>query len=259
MTQSMYIAASGALAQQMRLEVLTNNLSNANSSGFKEDRCVFQKYLPSIPGQPGYTPASAGNQPAGTSLSAGAGDPYVKFEGTMTDFSQGEITSTGNIFDFALSGDGFFCVSSPNGVQYTRNGAFTLSKDGELVTGNGLPVLGNGGAIKIDSRDFTVDQDGNVSVEGAMVDKIKIVAFPENVALQKVGDNSFVPADPNAKGGKPENVEVRQGFIESSNVNTVKIMTEMIETLRAFEAYQKIIQSTSEATSKAINEVGKLQ
>jgi flagellar basal-body rod protein FlgF len=258
MTQSMYIAASGALAQQMRLEVLANNLSNANSAGFKEDKTVFRQYLPT-PGLPGYNLAEATNQQTGSSLPASLGDSYVKFEGTITDFSPGEITSTGNVFDFALNGKGFFCVGSPTGVQYTRNGSFTLNKNGELITKSGLPVLGNGGPIKIDSSDFSVDEGGNVSVNGAIIDKIKIVTFPEKTNLQKVGDNLFSPVDPQVVGGKAEGVEVKQGFIEQSNVNTVKIMTEMIETLRAFEAYQKIIQSTSDVTSKAIDEVGRLQ
>ena len=259
MSESMYIAASGALAQQTRLEVLANNLANANSAGFKEDRCVFRQYLPLTPDLPGYSLADANSQQAGSSLSPLLGNSYVKFEGTIPDFSPGEITFTGNVFDFALNGEGFFCVGTPQAVQYTRDGAFTLSKEGELITHGGLPVLGNGGPIKIDSTDFSVDKEGNISVKGSLVDKIKIVNFPEKTNLQKVGDNLFTPVDPQVAVGKAEDVEVKQGFIERSNVNTIKVMTEMIETLRAFEAYQKIIQSTSDATSQAINEVGKLQ
>jgi len=182
----------------------------------------------------------------------------VAFEGTRTSFSPGQLKHTGNALDLGLDGNGFFCVKTPEGVQYTRKGNFSLNQEGVLSTQEGLPVLGNGGEIKIDGRDIVVDVEGNISVDGKQIDTIKIADFPQPYALEKVGDTLFVPIDPRVSEDIAEGVKVSQGFIELSNVDAVRVMTEMIEVLRAYESYQKVIRSVDEITSKAINEVGTL-
>ena len=259
MSQSLYIAASGALVQQMRLEVLANNLSNSNTAGFKEDKSIFRAYLPgssapSINNSEEFV--NGGEQRIETS--ALSGNFCVTFEGTKTNFSPGQLKYTGNALDLALNGSGFFCVATPAGIQYTRNGNFTLNKEGVLVTQEGLPVVGSRGDIRIGNQDFIVDGKGAVIVDKNQIDGIKIVDFPQPNSLQKIGDTLFKPIDPTNTGKEAEESEIMQGFIEFSNVDSIKVITEMIEVLRAYESYQKVIQSVDDVTSKAINEVGKV-
>jgi flagellar basal-body rod protein FlgF len=259
MSETMNVAASGALVQQMRLEVLSNNLSNINTIGFKEDRSVFSAYLPGSP-----EPIKGISEMALVSGNQGSLNRYlpsnfhVEFEGTKTSFSPGQLKHTGNELDLALDGNGFFCVKTPEGVQYTRKGNFSLNKDGVLATHEGLPVLGNGGEIKIDGQNIVIDIEGNLSVDGKQVDTIKIVDFSHPYALEKIGDTLFTPINPGVTEEIADRVQVSQGFVELSNVDAVKVMTEMIEVLRAYESYQKVIRCVDEITSKAINEVGTL-
>ena len=172
------------------------------------------------------------------------------------DFSQGPIKKTDNPFDLAQEGDGFFCVQTPEGIRYTRNGHFTLDSQGILATQDGYPVLGNGGEISIDGQHFSVDIQGNVSVDGAQVDKLRIVEFEDPLVLEKVGDTLFTARDPNSIQEEPDGVQVRQGFLELSNVDPVRMMTEMIEVLRGYESYQKAIRALDDVSAKSINEVG---
>ena len=259
MSETMNVAASGALVQQMRLEVLSNNLANINTIGFKEDRVIFRAYLPGsqepIEGftEMGSIPVSWENLNPGLPSNF-----HVEFEGTKTSFFPGQLKHTGNALDIALDGEGFFCVKTPEGVRYTRKGNFSLNTDGVLATQEGLPVLGNAGEIKIDGRNIAVDMEGNISVDGKKVDTLKIVDFSQPYALEKVGDSLFTPLDAGVNENTAEGVKVSQGFVELSNVDPVKVMTEMIEVLRAYESYQKIIRCVDETTSKAINEIGTL-
>ena len=135
MSQSMYIAASGALVQQMRLEVLANNLSNSNTVGFKEDRTIFRAYLPGSAASTmndSERTLTAGEQKISPSLLPG--NLCVTFEGTRTNFLPGQSKYTGNALDLSLNGSGFFCVETSDGVQYTRKGNFTLNQEGVMVT-----------------------------------------------------------------------------------------------------------------------------
>jgi flagellar basal-body rod protein FlgG len=182
---------------------------------------------------------------------------------SYTDYGTGALKQTGNDFDLAIVGNGFFCVQGPDGERYTRKGDFTLNDDGILVTRDGWPVLGNSGEITIDSKanphrhaKFVVDNQGDVAVDGKMVDKLKIVDFAELRSLVKTGDTLFKASG--APAAEAEDVQVSQGFIETSNVDAVKMMTEMIEVLRGYESYQKIIQSSDETYSQAIEKIGNL-
>jgi len=252
MHESIYVAGAGAIAQQLRMEVLANNLSNLDTVGFKEDRTVFRSYLAGW--------LDRAKDPSGQSSvrREGASNIKVGVEETRTSFSPGQLRHTGNPLDLALEGVGFFCVQKAEGIHYTRKGNFALDERGTLVTQEGLPVLGKRGEITIDGKEIVVDLEGNVVVDGARVDTLRIADFPEPYSLEKVGDNFFLPASAGVDERVAEGAKVNQGFVELSNVNPVKVMTEMIEALRGFEAYQKLIQSASELTSRAINEVGRL-
>jgi len=260
MSGAIYTATSGALAYQMRLDVLSNNLSNMGTVGFKEDRTVFRAYLPASqdPISENLQTTLMSEEPT-TLESYQISNALVAFEGTRTDFSPGQLKQTGNAFDLAIDGNGFFCIQTPGGVQYTRKGNFTLNHEGVLANQEGLPVLGNGGNIQfIDGKDFIVDKEGNISIDGEEIDTLKIVNFAVPHSLKKTGNTLFAPTGPGIIEEKAEGFGINQGFIELSNVNAIRVMLEMIEVLRGYESYKKVIQSVDDVTSKAINEVGQL-
>jgi flagellar basal-body rod protein FlgG len=249
MSGAIYMAASGALNQQMYLEVLANNLSNINTVGFKEDRAAFQVANTSNAASEEMAVPRPGSSPFQV--------PRV-LSGTVTSFSSGPLKNTANPLDMALTGNGFFSIETADGIHYTRKGNFDLNTEGVLVTKEGQTVLGEGGQIQINGQEFTVDTKGNVLVDGDLVDRLKIVDFQDPSTLLKVGNTLFAPENKNVAVNQAEDVEVNQGFIELSNVETIRLMTEMIEALRGYESYQKIIRSIDDVTSKAINDVGSL-
>ena len=221
MSGGIYMSAAGAMAYEKRMQVISNNLANINTSGFKKDKGHFLIID---------SPDSIKEDLEKKSISTGKQQPplWLQFE-TITDFSAGPLKHTGNPFDLALEGDGFFCIKTEQGTQYTRNGNFSLDQDGMLVTMDGLPVLGEGGPINIEGDTFTVGVKGNISVDGNLVDTIKIVGFEKPDALEKTENSLFAIADKNEVESKAENTGVSQGFIELSNVNAIRMMTEMIE------------------------------
>ena len=245
MSHALFAAISGALGQEIRMDVLSNNLANINSVGFKQESVSFQSYLP-------------GRTDPSRSFSVnGPVNSYSRAEATVTDFSVGPMKLTGSSFDLALDGKGFFCIKTPEGIRYTRKGNFSLNREGTLVTQEGLPVLGAGGAIKIDGKDVRINRDGGIAVDGNQVDTLKIVDFDEPGSLERVGNTMFAPADPSFTGSQVEEAQVMQGFLELSNVNASETMIEIIDTLRTYESYQKVIQFVDECTEKAINDVGR--
>jgi flagellar basal-body rod protein FlgG len=254
MSGEIYMAAAAALAYEKRLEVVANNLANVNTAGFKRDAVSFQAYLATEAGlaqavQPPYP-----NPQAGSNF-------WITYE-SRTDFTPGPLKQTGNVCDLAVNGKGFFSAESPEGTRYTRRGNFALSADGILVTQEGWPVQGEGGEIRVDGRgagaggpELIVGADGTVRVNGRDVGKLRIEDFPQPGSLIKSGQGYFKAA---GGGGEPlENCSIAQGFLEMSNVQAVSNMVEMIEILRGYESYQRIIRSVDEANSKSINEVGR--
>jgi flagellar basal-body rod protein FlgF len=215
----------GCRIQEHRLETIANNLANANTTGFKKDILSFDHLL-SI------------HQKA--------------------NLAQGNIRHTGNAVDLALSGEGFFKVSTQDGIRYTRNGKFHVNAEGQLVTPSGHPVLGEGGPISIEGTDVVVDDIGKVSVDGEEVDTLAVVSFGEPELLQKQGDSYYVYNGDEGEGPTPQETSVKQGYLEESNVVVTQEMIKMIETLRHFESYQKVLQTFDETDAKVINEVGKL-
>jgi flagellar basal-body rod protein FlgF len=236
MDRGIFVALSGAVLQERRLEILTENLANVNTAGFKKQKPVFEDSMPN---------------PWGTRT-------FAKSGGVTTDMSQGITEKTDKKLDVAIKGDGFFVVSSPNGPRYTRDGSFALGADGTLVTREGYKVLGEKGVIKLTSPDVSIDTQGNVQDKGVMLDKLKVVSFnrPEGL-LREAG--FFVPVDSSVKEtAVGENTELEQGYIETSNVNVVRSMTTMIEAMRSYETHAKMIQTMDDMTKKAIDEVGRV-
>lgn len=246
MSGGMYLAAAGALVQQMRLEILANNVANINTVGYKGDKSLFQ------------IPEAAEPQTFETPIEGiQALSPYAPPFATVIDFSQGAIRQTGNPLDLAINGSGFFSIQTPDGVQYTRQGSFTLDAEGVLVTPDGYPVLGESGELTLEEGIVEIDLQGVVVVDGDEVGRLQISDFPNSDVLKKAGNGRFVAMEALTQGERPPTTTLSQGYLETANVNPVQAMTEMIETSRAFEAYQKVIQTADEATSKSINDVGK--
>ncbi len=251
------MAASGALAYEKRLQIISNNLANANTVGYKMDHGQFQSI------DPADLPASS--TLTGPEMNTSLAQSFWFEFNSYTDFTHGSLKNTANDFDLALIGKGFFCVQKPDGVHYTRKGDFTLNTDGVLVTRNGWPVMGDGGEITVNNKEnphqykkFAVDEEGNVSADGKEIGSLRIVEFSEPYRLRKMGDTLFKPAENSPPAQEAQDFKVSQGFVELSNVDVVKMMTEMIEVLRGYESYQKVIRTSDEASARAINEVGKI-
>jgi len=254
MDGSIYLAATGALAYEKQLQLLSNNLANVNTVGFKKDRGLFRAFDLS----------KATNNTLRVNNEQSQAPAFWTLFSSYTDFSSGGIKKTGNPFDLALSGNGFFCVQTPDGVQYTRRGDFTVNADDVLVTQEGWPVLGQGGEIQLKmakpsdtNREFSVSEDGYVTVDGSQVDRLRVVDFTKSLALEKAGHNYYRALKPEALEDLDEDFQVDQGFLELSNVDTISMMTEMIEVLRGYETYQKMMRSIDEMDARLINDVGR--
>ena len=246
MSGAIYQAAAGALLQQMRMDMLSNNLANVNTTGFKADRPAFRLDTKATPDE------VSGN------LVPGRLSPFAPPLEALTDFTPGPAARTGNPLDVAIVGEGFLEVQAPEGVRYTRNGNLTINEEGILSTSEGWPVMGQGGEIAIDGSRVEISDQGQVSVDGEAVDTLKLVNFDQLGQLTKTGNTLF--AAPEGVAGntlEEEQVQIAQGFLEGANVDAIRTMTEVIETMRVFEAYQRIIRSVDETTAKTVNEVGK--
>ncbi len=245
MNSGIYPAVSGSLSAMRKMDVISNNLANINTPGFKKDKMTFEGVL-----------AGTVNPPA---VSQGkTADPILQKESVYIDYSSGPTSQSGNPLDIALDGDGFFAVTTPEGTAYTRQGNLRTSADGTLVTMDGYPVQGVGGKpIIIKGNSVEIDNKGNVTVDSAQVGTISVVDFQKPYALTKSGAALLVPSDPQAKP-QPAKALVRQGFIEGSNVDSIGEMVQMIETNRYFEACSKVIKGFDDIAAKAVNELGKV-
>ncbi|MBI5057026.1 MAG: flagellar basal-body rod protein FlgF [Nitrospirae bacterium] len=235
MYKGMYIALSGAILKQRHMDLFAQNVANASTPGYKKERISFKDYLIPVDNKP----------------------PLVTDGRTMTelgkvenDFSSGGIMSTGNPLDLAVNGEGFFSLE---GNKYTRNGNFKIDSEGYLAAQDGTKVFGSGGPISVQGKKINISTSGEVFVDDISVGKLKIVDFPDKTTLRKLNGGAFSTDMP----GEEVKSSVSQGFLESSNVDAVKEMVQMITAIREFEAYQKMIQSFDDATSKVTNEMGK--
>ena len=255
MQESSYSAVFGALTQQHRLDTIANNLANVNTTGFKADklsfRDTFRRYAHDLL-DPNTSLRDRVPWPHGNVLA----QPRICEQ--VTDMSQGAMRSTGNPLDLAIAGDGFFRVQTQEGEFLTRQGVYHRSSEGFVVDGHGNQLLGDGGPLQIpEDGTVIIDASGQVSVNGEALDVISLVRVEDPRSLEKVGQSMFrVKPDSNAQPVPAEDATVEQGFLEAANVEVVSEMVNMIEALRAFEAYQKMISGTFEQDKKAIAEVG---
>lgn len=248
MFHGLYEALSGAVGQETKLDIITNNLANAGTPGYKRDFVPFQTEL---------------HRAVKTGQAGPADRRYADPEGSHTDFSPGSVVSTGNPLDVALLGDGFLVVQSPGGVRFTRQGNLKLDTEGNLVTSGGLAVLGGGGPINLQEAidnglPIQIDASGAVTAGQTQVDTLRIAKPAKTKDLLKEGGNLFTVRPGAPAPADTEGTVVQQGAIEQGNVNMVSEMTGLIEANRIFEAYQRVIQAVDEATGKATNEIGRV-
>jgi flagellar basal-body rod protein FlgG len=252
MLRGLYTAATGMMVQREKMDVLTNNIVNASTTGFKKDGLVSSNFAEVL--------IERINDPYVIHVSEEVG-PYsfgTHIDEIYMDFSQGSIESTSQQTDLAIAGDGFFVVETPEGERYTRDGHFFVSQAGELTTADGNYVLGRNGRLQVGSDGFSVDGQGNVTVDGEARDTLRIVQFEDTDGLRKQGDNLYsvfsgeAPAD-------AENCKVMQGYLEGSNVDIATEMVDMITVYRTYEANQKILTMTDETLGRAVNDLGSLK
>ncbi|MGX9220780.1 flagellar basal-body rod protein FlgG [Massilia varians] len=256
MIRSLFIAKTGLEAQQTKLDVITNNLANVSTTGFKRSRAVFEDLLYQNVRQPGAQSSQQSNLPSGMQIGTG-----VRAVATERMFTQGNPQLTGNSKDVMVNGSGFFPVLLPDGTQaYTRDGSFQSDANGRLVTSSGYaiePAI----TIPANAEAITVGRDGTVSVKlpGAaaptQIGSLQLATFVNPAGLESRGENLYV--ETGASGNPNLNVPgtngagvLMQGYVESSNVNVVEEMVNMIQTQRAYEINSKAITTSDQMLQK---------
>lgn len=265
MVKGLYTAYTGMINQQNRMDVLTNNLANSATNGFKKEGSTSQSFDEELAIKIKDTSAY------GLPVALGDVSLGVKVGECYTDYGQGSFRVTDNVYDMAIDGDGFFAISFTNkagetSVKYTRDGAFTVNREGYLMTKDGDFVLnqaaaqagnpGQAGYIQVNPNlPLVVDENGYYYQNDQLLGQIGLVDFADYNFLEKYGENMYDLA----AGGQvqPSEAQITQGTLEMSNVNVVSEMVEMINITRAYEANQKIIQTIDGTLDKAVNTIGK--
>lgn len=242
MIGGIYTAASGMAYMIKKYEVLTNNLANIDTPGFKEDYLTSRNTNISFP-----LDANPIHLPKG-----------IEPEHIITNHNQGKFIQTENGLDVSISGNGYFTLESPEGLRYTRAGNFTIDREGYLVNYSGYKILGEKGPVRVRDRMISIDSSGQIVDAGMIVDKLKIVDFQEKDKLIKEAGVVFQNGGSEVINLNNHDYEVLQGYLEKSNVNIIKTMTEIIEVMRTYESYQKTIQMMDESLHRLNNEVSKV-
>lgn len=266
MDKGIYTALSGGLAQSHEIELIANNLANANTPGFKRDTGTFNEYLTEM--RRPDSPEGLQREISNSTLIDGRpqGDKsFVEMDGVYTQFAQGGLKRTNNPLDLALEGKGFFEVLTPSGVRYTRQGNFSLSRDGILVTASGYPVLSKGDGVAPEQRTIRIGEGaveispvGDIRQQNQVLGQVSIVEFAENQWLEKVGNAFFRNVrEENEKKGIPAESRIHQGFIENSNVNAIHEMTRLIEATRTYESHLQAIKTYQEIDTRSVNDISR--
>lgn len=244
MDNAQLIGLSRQMSLQRRMDVIANNMANMDTAGYKADGVLFEEYL--MPGA-----SAEGFSGADARVS------YVQDRGLVRDMTAGRMEQTGHDLDVAVSGDGWFVVQTPDGERYTRNGQLKLSPEGNLVTSSGQPVLSEGGTISLpaDEGGVEIAGDGTISTTAGQKGRLRLVKFPKDAKLEKVGDTLFA----SQSGAEPAtDARIMQGMVEKSNVQPVIELTRMIETARAYEQVARSLEKTDDLRRDAVGRLGRL-
>lgn len=277
MIKGIYTAAAGMMLQMARQDVVANNIANVNTAGFKKDTALCQAFPQMLISRLGEVERDAtGREKSMTPVPIGGLGTGAVVDSVFTDYSQGNIRKTDNPTDLAISnntgsfnittpegeeevaaeGSLYFVVRMPDGAErFTRNGCFKINNEGILTTSQGYEVLDtDDNPITIDSE-FSINNQGEVIIEGEIWATLKIAHFRDSGVLQKVGDSW----SSNQPYNQVHNPQILQGYMEESNVNAVKEMVNLITVVRAYESLQKIVQSEDETMQVAIDQVGSVR
>ncbi|MBD66822.1 MAG: flagellar basal-body rod protein FlgF [Halobacteriovoraceae bacterium] len=273
--KNIWVPLSGQIAQQRKVETIANNIANANTNGFKKDQITFKEYMSAVDNPSADIDVPPGEfAPDDFYRSRGMENSYVKVDGSYTNFEQGALKPTRNKFDMALFGKGFFEVLTPNGIRFTRNGSFSLNAKGELVTAQGFKVLQkitdeqakdpnftndvNERVINLTgAHKFSVSREGDVYANDSKLGSLSVVEFNDVHAIRKEGSTLYMNNDANNIKRDEVATTVNQGFVEGSNVNAVKEMSELINAHRHFDNIQTAIKTYDSISSKIVNDISK--
>lgn len=240
MSDGIYSALAGAIAQERNLAVVANNVANVNTPGYQADKVLFSEMT----------------------AQQNAGRPqalhFVSADRVTIDRSSGGLEQTGNPLDVALQGEGYFVVQAPGGERYTRAGSFVIDDDGTLRTHSGNEVVGDGGSLSIPqgTKHIRIGPDGSIHADGQEIGKLKIVQFADAEGLTKEGLTLLV-AGTGSSQVEAANISVSQGYLEGANVNAMTSMNELITVNRTFDALQKVIESFKQIDERTVRDLAR--
>ncbi len=250
MLRSLYLSATNMLVQRKKVDVIANNIANMDTVGFKSDSLISRSF--------GDMYLERVNDPSNMTGGVGPLNTGVHIDELVTSFDEGSLKQTDRSLDFALTGDGFFAISTTAGDRYTRDGNFAINNEGYLVTSDGNRVLGTNGFLKIDTTNVTVDSNGNITnAEGTNLGALRIVSFADKAGLKKAGNNLYVNEN-NQQAQTAQGVVVRQGSLETSNTDITNETLNMMAASRSFETSQRIVKMIDETLGRAVNDIGKV-
>ncbi len=244
MDNTKYIALSRQMALWKQMDIVSNNMANMNTTGYKQDEAVFSSYI------------HQSDQKVAVQGMARKPLYFTQDFGSYSNFNEGMLVETGNTLDVAIKGDAFFAVQTPSGERYTRKGNFTLDADGMLVTTEGDPVLSENNEpffFAPEEKQISIVENGEIYTENGLIGKMKLVQFEDNQKLLKVANTMFENTDGNNMIIGEDNIRVLQGKLEKSNVNSIEEMTKLVNLQRSYEYVQQMIDEEHDRLSNTIN------
>jgi len=259
MIRGLYTSGWSLVANSKKLDVVSNNLANADTNGYKKDTVVFETFPEVMTRRINDTPSIL--DPSGKVGTMRLGSDIGEI---FTSYDQGRMQKTGSDLDFAIENSNlaFFTIGKPdeagNVTEYlTRNGSFTINAQNQLVTKDGYYVMGTNGPITLNGDNFVIEKDGSIIQNGAVINKLSIKEFVNSDDLKKIGEN-LIQGSENAEQREFSGA-ISQGFLEGSNISVVKEMVDMISVMRSYEANQKMLQAQDSTLEKLVNQVGSLK
>jgi len=244
MPSNLYVSAAGAMARLTQLDLVSNNIANAGTTGYKRDGAFFESVL-----------QASLNDAEGETVEGLPGMEFVRSHGIASDFESGSIETTGAPLDVAIHGPGFLEVQTEQGLRYTRAGSFSVNAEGTLITSGGQAVMGDGGPISITGTGVHILPSGDIEdAEGNVLGRLKLVEFQNVLALRKEGAQRFAAGEEAGPIPVQDPSFVAQS-LERSNVNPVNELSTLVVLQRAFDANIRTMQADDEATSRLIREI----
>lgn len=254
MIRSLYLSGTNMIVQRRRMDVVTNNIANVETAGYKSDKLLSRSFADMMLSRVG-DPAVLSHRTEVGPLNTGS-----HIDEVITNFDQGHMSETGKLTDVGIASKGFFVISTPDGDRYTRDGSFHFDKDGYLRTSDGYNVMGENGIIQVENPDqgFTIEVSGVIrDAQDDVVAKFRVVDFEKYEDLRKVGNNRFINYTDQAVQNV-DDYEVRQGYLEASNVQVGFEMVDMMQLYRSYETSQRFVKMVDETLQKSVNEVGRV-